>query len=589
MGAKKDITTLLKRFDLSGQTPLLIQAVLIGLLAGFLDVLFRSALDYVRKTIFLGGWTLLRIEKGGWRMLLIPLLPMAGAVLLIPFSLRFGKDINGYGFPGFLETVNLHNARLKLRNFFLKIIGPALTIGSGGSAGVEGPMAILGGTAGSAIGRIFGASRERMRLLVAAGAAGAIAATFNAPIAGVMFATEIVLVGNFEVSSFAAAIIASGLATAVSQAVYGTHPAFEIAQYHLARPAWVTFAEIPFYANLGAISGVLAVVYIRVFHGTRSVFDRMGINKQLKPILGALLVGAIGILAPRVMGNGYDSIQDCLSGKIIWGTMAILIMAKIAATSITLGSGGAGGVFAPALFIGAMLGSSYGRLAGMIMPGVSPGSYATVGIGAFLAAATHAPMTGIFLIFEMTGHDPRLIVPLMTASIIATLVSKRLEANSIDTYELRRRGVRIHMGKEAAIMNGIKAADVMRTRFISFPEDTPASELMEAMVRNNAWDVPLTGAGGRMTGIISLKDLTDLVFDEELKSGVKAGDLAARDVIVALPEENLNMVIEKFSLKDLGNIPVVDPADHGMVLGMLSRRDVLAAYEKQVLKRIEPV
>ncbi|MDA8174147.1 MAG: chloride channel protein [Nitrospiraceae bacterium] len=588
MAAKRDITALLKRFDLSGQTPLLIQAVMIGLLAGGLDVVFRSALNYVHNVIFLGGWALLGIEKGGWRMLLIPLLPMAGAVLLIPLSLKFGKDVNGYGFPGFLEAVNVHNAKLKLRNLFLKIIAPALTIGSGGSAGVEGPVAILGGTAGSAIGRIFGASRERMRLLVAAGSAGAIAATFNAPIAGVMFANEIVLMGNYEVSSFAATIIASGLATVVSRAVYGTHPAFAIAQYNIARPAWVSFAEIPLYANLGAIAGVLAVVYIRVFHGARSAFDRIGINKQLKPILGALLVGALGILLPRVMGNGYDSIQDCLSGKIIWGAMAVLILAKIAATSITLGSGGAGGVFAPALFIGAMLGGSYGRLAGLALPGISPGAYATVGIGAFLAAATHAPMTGIFLIFEMTG-DYRLIIPLMTAAIVATLVSRRIEANSIDTYELRQRGVRIHMGKEAAIMNSIKAGDVMRTGFLSFPENTPAGELMEAMVRNNAWDVPLTGPEGKMTGIISLKDLTDLIFDEKMKQGVKGSDLAARDIIVAFPEENLNKVIERFSLKDLGNIPVVDPADRGRVLGMLSRRDVLAAYEKQVLKRIEPL
>ncbi len=588
MAAKRDITALLKRFDLSGQTPLLIQAVVIGLLAGGLDVAFRSTLNYVHNVIFLGGWALLGIEKGGWRMLLIPLLPMAGAVLLIPLSLKFGKDVNGYGFPGFLEAVNVHNAKLKLRNLFLKIIAPALTIGSGGSAGVEGPVAILGGTAGSAIGRIFGASRERMRLLVAAGSAGAIAATFNAPIAGVMFANEIVLVGNYEVSSFAATIIASGLATAVSRAVYGTHPAFAIAQLDIARPVWVSFAEIPLYANLGAIAGVLAVVYIRVFHGARSAFDRIGVNKQLKPILGALLVGALGILLPRVMGNGYDSIQDCLSGKIIWGAMAVLILAKIAATSITLGSGGAGGVFAPALFIGAMLGGSYGRLAGLALPGISPGAYATVGIGAFLAAATHAPMTGIFLIFEMTG-DYRLIIPLMTAAIIATLVSKRLEANSIDTYELRQRGVRIHMGKEAAIMNSIRAGDVMRTRFLSFPENTPAGELMATMVRNNTWDVPLTGPGGRMTGIISLKYLTDLVFDEELKGSTKARDVATRDIIMALPDEDLNRIIEKFSLKDLGSIPVVDPADPGRVLGMLSRRDVLAAYEKQVLKRIEPV
>ncbi|MEW6118427.1 MAG: chloride channel protein, partial [Nitrospirota bacterium] len=462
------------------QTALIILSLAIGMLAGVANIVFRTSMEFVRTTLFVGGSKLLHIYEGGSYRALLPLIPMTGALLLIPFSLLFPGEVNGYGFSKFIETVNIRGGIIKVRNIFLKIIGPALTIGSGGSAGVEGPIAIIGGTIGSGVGQAFRLSGNRMKLLIAAGSAGAIAATFNAPIAGIMFAMEVVLLGNYELSSFAAIVISSGIATFVSRGYYGANPAFTVPQYDL-----VSAAEIPLYLLLGLIIGIIAIVYIRVFHRVKDEFASIKMPFQAKPVLGALIVGSIGIFFPHVMGNGYEYIEEALSGQIIFPVIALLIFLKIIATSVTLGSGGAGGVFAPALFIGAMTGGSFGSIVHKFFPAVTayPGAYATVGIGAFLAAATHAPLTGIFLLFEMTGNY-KIIIPLLFASVVGTIVAKRLCHDSIDTVELTQKGIALHLGMERSVMDKIKVKDIMRQEFIQVKWNTILKEVITIMVEN---------------------------------------------------------------------------------------------------------
>ncbi|MDH4231175.1 MAG: chloride channel protein, partial [Nitrospirota bacterium] len=489
-------------------------------------------------------------------------------------------DVNGYGFSRFLEVVNIRGGVLKIKNILLKTVGPALTIGSGGSAGVEGPIAIIGGTVGSGIGQLFKASGNHMKLLIAAGSAGAIAATFNAPIAGIMFAIEIVLLGNYELSSFAAIVISSGIATVVSRGFYGANPAFTVPQYDLKSPV-----EISFYIILGLIIGVIAVFYIKIFHRIRSEFDSFNLHPQLKPVLGAFIIGSLGIFLPQIMGNGYEFIEDALSGRIIFPVIVILILVKILATSVTLGSGGAGGVFAPALFIGAMTGGSFGFIAHQLFPGAtaSPGAYATVGIGSFLAAATHAPLTGIFLLFEMTGNY-KIIIPLMFTSIIGTVVAKKLYSDSIDTVELTKRGIKIDAGRERSVMSRIKVRDVMKNDFISIHKDTLLSDIIELMIRNERFYFPVTDDSGDMMGIISIQDVRPALFEDAVKGIVKAGQLATENVITLRPDNDLNTAIKKFSLKDIEEIPVVDPNNPRRVLSMIRRKDIIAAYNKEVLK-----
>ncbi len=560
---------------------LVFSSVIVGLLAAAANILFRSTLHFVHMVVFEQGSRLLGVASGGWRSLLLPLLPMTGAFLLIPLSLRFPGEVNGYGFAGFLEAVNIRGGFLKLRNIMLKILGPALTIGSGGSAGLAGPIAIIGGTVGSAVGRFLGTSEGRTKLLIAAGSAAGIAATFNAPIAGVMFATEIVLLGDYEIASFAAIVIASGMATVVSRGYYGANPAFLVPQYELQ-----SIAELPLYLLLGVVTGLAAVFYIRTFYRLKDEFDALRLHPQLKPVLGAFLVGCIGIFLPQVMGNGYGVIESALRQDMLFPVLALLVLMKIAATSITLGSGGAGGVFAPALFIGAMTGGSFGYVAHALFPQATatPGAYATVGIGAFLAAATHAPLTGIFLLFEMTGNY-RIIVPLMFSAIIGTMIAKRLYHDSIDTAELARRGIRLHAGKERSVMGRIKVAQVMVSDVTTVLPKTPLRRLLEIMVEQERFYLPVVDASGDLLGIVSIHDVRPVLLEERITRIVNAGDIATEKVMVLTPDDDLNKAMEKFSVKDIEEIPVVREAGSKSVIGMVRRRDVIAAYNREVLRK----
>lgn len=556
-------------------------AVVIGCMAGAMNILFRSTMEFVHRVLFLGGSDLLRVNESFWNRLLLPLLPMAGALLLIPFLKRYPGEAGGYGFPAFLETVNVRGGYLRARNLFFKIIGPALTIGSGGSAGVEGPVAIIGGTVGSSIGRLLRLSGSRIRLLIAAGSAGAIAATFNAPIAGVMFAAEIVLLGDFGISSFAALVISSGTATVLSRWYYGATPAFAVPQYAL-----VSAYELPLYLLLGLFIGVTAVLYIRVLYRIKDEFGRIGLSPLLKPVLGAFLVGCMGIVLPEVMGNGYDVIERVLHEDIAVWVIGALVLAKIVATAVTLGSGGAGGVFAPALLIGATAGGGFGALVHWLFPTVtaSSGAYATVGIGAFLAATTHAPLTGIFLLFEMTGNY-RIIVPLMTVSIIGTIVSRRLSRDSIDTLELTRRGIRLHAGKEASVLGKVRVRSVMTPGAVTVRRNASLQDVIETMIKHERFYLPVVDERGVMTGIVSIQDVRPVLLEERITRIVNAGDIATEKVITLNPDDDLNAAMEKFGSKDIEEIPVVSPGEPGRLIGMLKRRDVIAAYNKEVLRK----
>lgn len=565
----------------SEHVTLVIQAFIVGILAGAANVMFRTAMNLAHSLIFIGGAEVLHISEGGAFKALIPLLPITGAILLIPLSLAFPGEVNGYGFSRFLEVVNVRGGVIKARNIFLKTVGPALTIGSGGSAGVEGPIAIIGGAVGSGIGQFFRTSENRMKLLIAAGCAGGIAATFNAPIAGVMFAIEIVLLGNYELSSFSAIVISSGIATVVSRGFYGSSPAFPVPQYDLRSPL-----EIPFYIVFGLIVGVIAVFYIRIFHKIKDQFEELRLHPQAKPVLGAFIVGSIGIFLPQIMGNGYNFIDDALAGKILLPTIALLVFFKIFATSVTLGSGGAGGIFAPALFIGAMTGGSFGYVVHSLFPAQTafPGAYATVGIGSFLAASTHAPLTGIFLLFEMTGNY-KIIIPLMFASIIGTLVAKRIYPESIDTVELARKGIKFHAGKEVSVMGRIKVAQVMDTDFVTAHGNTLLKDLIKGMISKDRFYIPITDDSGNMVGIVSSQDVRPVLFDEKVKGIVRAGEIATEKVIVLRPEDDLNKAINVFSLKDIDEVPVVAADNPSKVVAMLSRKKVIDTYNSEVLKK----
>jgi len=330
---------------LPGENSLMVViASCIGLAAGLANIGFRTVTEQVHRFIFVPGYAI--VSQGGWHILFLPLIPMTGMVLLIPFFLLFPGEVNGYGFTKFLRKVNLQGGFITVRTIILRTIACALTIGTGNSAGVEGPIAQVGGALGSQAGRFFRVSGDRMKVYIAAGCAGGGAAMFNAPIAGMFFASEIVLLGISEISSFSALVISSAMATVLSRAYYGANPAFPITDFHMVNPA----TEISLYMIMGVWVGIFAVLHIWVFCQVRDRFAAHPLSPQLKPILGALMVGVCAMIFPQVMGDGYHFIKEVLTDQPSIWLVAALIFVKIIATAITLGSGGAGGMFAPALF-----------------------------------------------------------------------------------------------------------------------------------------------------------------------------------------------------------------------------------------------
>lgn len=287
------------------------------------------------------------------------------------------------------------------------------------------------------------------------------------------------------------------------------------------------------------------------------------------------------------MGDGYKYIEEVLAGHGVLWVMIALIFLKIFATAITLGSGGAGGVFAPALFIGAVIGGAFGGIANMYLPGLtaSPGAYAAVGIGAFLAAATHAPLTAIFLLFEMTGNY-LIIIPIMLASIIGTMVANRLYHDSIDTVDFSREGIDLHEGREAAIMRSIKVGAMITEDVDFISENANVDQLLKIFsMTKDSFYFPVIDDTGHMIGIISMQDVKSIIHDQKLRLNARVGDICERNVITLTPDDDLYTALTYYDVKGIEEIPVVESPSNPWVLGMIKRRDVISAYNREVLKR----
>lgn len=575
---------ILKKFIPGENVRMMIIAASIGVMTGISIILFRTVVEGIETYFFESGKEWLRLHEGGWRLLFLPLFPLTGMILLIPLSLLFPGEINGYGFTKFLRKVNLEGGYIRARTIFLKLISTALTIGTGNSAGVEGPIAAIGGAIGSQIGQVSRVSGARMKVYIAAGCAGGIAGIFNAPLAGIFFASEIVLLGTFEISSFSALVISSAISTVVTRSWYGENPAFSIPAYHLVNP----FVELPLYTIMAVITGLIAVFYIRIFYFIRDKYQSLSLHPQLKPLTGALIIGCMGMAFPQIMGNGYHFIESVLNGSGSLFVLFALVFCKIVATSITLGSGGAGGTFAPTLFIGAMLGGAFGHLANILFPSMTaaPGAYATVGIGAFLAASTHAPMTAIFLLFEMTGNY-MIIVPVMLTSIISTMVAKKFYRDSIDTVDFTREGIDIHEGRETAIMKSILVGKAITEEVDFISEKANINHLLEIFrMAQGSFYFPVVDDSGKMTGIISMQDVKNILHKaEEERVCYLVGGICSRDVIMLTPNDSLYTAMQLFDIKGIEEIPVVEDLENRWVVGMLKRRDVISAYNHEVLKK----
>lgn len=573
---------LLSHFHVSENTFMVVLAVVVGLLGGLCNYAFRKAIELVHFLVVEQGQAWLGIDLEQWspeRMLSF-IFPLMGGLLMIPLWYFFAKDLKG-GFAGFLVKVNLKGAKLPLRPIFTRGFGAAITLGTGGSAGQEGPIAVIGGTVGSQFGKLFKMGGDHLKILVACGAAAGVAATFNAPIAGVFFAAEIVLLSSFELASFTSIVIASGMATVVSRALLGNKMELNAPLYLLQSP-W----ELVLYLALGCVIGFLASGFIDLHFRIKDKISTIRLPRFVKPVLGGLTVGIIGIALPQVYGNGYEFIDTVLANQQPLLLLLILILAKAIATSITISSGLPGGMFAPCLYLGAVTGGAFGLLASLIFPGaqLAPGAYALVGMGAFLSAATHAPMTAIFLLFEITDSY-EVIVPIMLCCVIGTTIARHFKKESLETAELAREGIDLEAGKERNIMKALRVSDVMSREVEAIPENMTLGEFARFTASTRHTNFPLIDPQGNLSGIISVQDFMGVVFEPELMDLVVIKELSTLDVVTAHADENLDTAMRKIGYRNIEQLPVVDRDNHSKLIGIISRRDMVAAYNRALMAR----
>ncbi len=558
------------RLRTSQTTGPILLAATIGMASGFIAIGLRLAIDWMQLLFqgYLGGW-LSGALGYAWTIPVVAL----GGLLVGLISHYLAPETKGHGIPEVMLAVARHGGRIRARVAVVKFIAVAITLGAGGSAGRKGPIVYIGSALGSTIAQWLRLSDRMVILAVACGAAGGIAATFNAPMAGVIFALE-VIVRRFTVHYFGLVVISSASATMVMRwlADVGDYMKAPLLQdYSLAGP-WDLF----FFVLLGALAALAAHAFIRSLHLVEYASNKARLPEAIKPAIGGALVGLIAIWTPEIMGSGYETIEAALNDNLLGVTLVLLCLAKMVGTALTVGSGGSGGVFVPSLFIGAMLGGAYGATLNNWWPGAvsSPIAYSMVGMSVLFAAAAHAPITGILVLIEMTDNY-FIIVPLMSATVMGTFISQRISKDSMYTIKLTQRGIRIADAPEVNLMDAVTVEEAMAP-VDGVPIDMPVSALIEKMAATHENGFPVVDAEQRLLGIVTARDVEDALLTRSLED-LTVRDVYTRPVAVCRPEQSLSAALSQFGAYAYGRIPVIDPHQPGKVIGVLNRHNIIAA------------
>ncbi len=570
----------------SGETVFfLFVAALIGVLGGLGAIAFESAMHLFQ----LGFWNVVEPNAEVLRSLpawKVALIPAFGGLLVGLITVFWAAKVKGYGVPEVIKAVALRDGKIPGRITMAKTIASVVTIGSGASAGRAGPIVQIGAALASRIGQWLGMSRRRLRTLVGCGAAAGIAATFNAPIAGALFAVEVVL-GDFGAAQFGPIVISSVLATVVARGLRGNETVFAAPESAFAG-AW----ELLPYVLLGLLCGLVSFAYIRLNQATDDFFDhRKRLPLWIRPAFGGLLVGLLALRLPQIMGDGHWLANDAFAGRFSVPVLFSLALAKMIATALTLGSGGSGGVFAPALAIGALLGAGLG---GMVQPWLGDqfggiAAYSLVGMAGLLSGAMLAPITAILMVFEITSNY-EIILPVMLVSILSAAVVARLTGNlSIYTFKLARDGVHLFRGRSPDLLLGRHVADHLRTRTETIRPGASAQSLMDRMLSSDSPQFYVVDPAGVLLGAIALADARRVLLSPpSLLDVLRAEDVMRRDIPHVLPSDTLSSALAKFAATRLQELPVVRSADDLRLLGTLAYPDVLAAYQEEILQADAP-
>ncbi len=564
------------RYQVSETSVLAVVAIIVGLISGLGVWLFKRIIDLAHTLFFtdMGGAL---SSFGAWTVILIP---VAGGIIVGLLMHYFVGEEKHHGVTGIIESVALGGGRLRYWRIPIKAIASALSIGSGASVGPEDPSVQIGANLGSMFGQVMRLSEERVRTLVSAGAAAGIAAAFNAPIAGVFFAIEIIQ-GEIAATALGMIVLSSVTSAVITQALSGPEPAFSVPAYNFNSP-W----KLGLYFVLGVLAGPISALYIRLVYLAQDWFHAWRVPRPVHTVLAGLIVGVTGFFLPQVLGIGYETIGNVLNATAFPLTVLIVLMTvKLIVTPVSIGGEFQGGVFAPSLFVGAMLGGTVGMIGNILFPSlhIAPAAFAMVGMAAVLAGTVHAPLTAILLLFEMT-HDYRIILPLMFSVIVSLLISSRLHRDSIYILGLSRKGLRIERGRDVEVLEGITVGEVMEKGFVVLKESDNLQSAADQMLKMRTHGLVVVDMNSDLSGILSLQDIQNAEEKGDLTQ-LTVGKICSRNLITAFPDETLAAALRRMSIRDIGRLPVVAKDDARKVIGLLRRSDTIRAYNLALTRR----
>jgi len=543
-------------------------AFLVGIGTGYGAVAFRALIGFIHNTFFLGEFhfrydanVFTAISPWGWLIIFVPVI---GAVVVTWLVKNFAPEARGHGVPEVMDAVYYGEGAIRPVVVVIKSLASAFTIGTGGSVGREGPIVQIGSALASTIGGVFRLSTWQRLTLVAAGAGGGIAATFNTPLGAVLFAIELMM-PEVSVRTFMPVAIATGMATFVGHQYFGLQPAFDLPNT-LPGPSSLSLDVLLAYALLGLVVGLAATLYIRSIYWTEDFFEGRFRNPYLRHMTGMLILGVMIYLMAAFLGHyyvegvGYAAIQAILRNGMtaVW-LLGFLFVAKLIATSLTLGSGGSGGIFSPALFLGATLGGAIGGALHMAfpgLPGITVPAFAMVGMAAMVGSATGAAMTATIMIFEMT-RDYDIVMPMIVAVAIALGIRRLLSPENIYTSKLSRRGHFIPKTLHAHMFVVRTAAQVMDRNFVVLPAGMSSRNFIEQRALEELPGQIIVTEGDRITGLAAVNDVLRMTYRLEAGSELTLGQLAHTDYILARETDVMFDVISRMSRRGARAVLVV--------------------------------
>jgi CIC family chloride channel protein len=562
------LSRLLQNHPLLQSETLLLVAILISLVCGTAAVVLHRGIELVAHLMHTGGVGL----RGDWRPWIIILTPAVGGFLAGLVLHYLAPEARGSGIPQVKLDLVMRGGVIPFKVAPWKLITTSIAVGSGGSVGREGPTVQICASLGSWIARWLPMTAAQMRIMVHAACVSGLAAAFNTPIAGMTFVMEEVI-GDLNARHLSYLIFAAVGAAMITRFFMGDQPIFDVPEYALGHPA-----ELGLYVLLGVLAGLLSVAFIRLLVWSISRFQTLAIPEYLKPAVGGVLVGLMSLYLPQVLGIGYDTVTDAMQNRLPWLLMAALTLGKFMATIISYSSGTAGGLFAPSLFIGAMLG---GSLAGLVdtvghISILTPGAFALVGMGAVFVGVIRTPLTSILIIFEMT-NDYALILPLMLANMTSYALARYLEPHNVYDAILVANNVHLPSAHDYVLLEELTAGDAMVSQPMTVPPDMPVSEVTTLLQRYAYRGFPVATADGRLLGMVTVTDLRRARTDEQKDKPVI--NIATKENLVyAYPDHTLNWVMQQMGERDISIVPVVTRDDPPRVVGVLTMSDIVHAF-----------